>query len=277
LSWLELLLIPLGFAVGAYGTLVGTGGGFVLVPVLLLIYPDEPPASITAISLAVIFVNAASGSAAYARLRRIDYRTGAIFVAAALPGAVAGAFLVHQLPRASFEVIFGLVLLGLGGFTMWNAGRTAFVRMPPAGRGIVTRIMPADEEGQMYRYSFNVYQGTAVSIGVGLISTLLGIGGGVLQVPVMITLLHFPVHVATATSQFVLMFVAGAGSGVHLSQSELVGSNALRALLLAAGVIPGAQVGARIAQRLRDPVITRLLVIALVIVGARLLWSGLAG
>ena len=69
---IELLLIPLGLVVGAYGTLVGAGGGFVLVPVLLLLYPDERPVDITAISLAVVFFNASSGSIAYARLRRID-------------------------------------------------------------------------------------------------------------------------------------------------------------------------------------------------------------
>ena len=82
MSLWELLLIPLGFAVGAYGTLVGAGGGFVLVPALLLIYPDQPPSSVTSISLAVVFVNASSGSAAYARLKRIDYFTGLMFAAA---------------------------------------------------------------------------------------------------------------------------------------------------------------------------------------------------
>src|SRR6185295_19952217 len=60
MSWWELLLVPLGFAVGTYGTLVGAGGGFVLVPALLIIYPDESPSSITSISLAVVFFNALS-------------------------------------------------------------------------------------------------------------------------------------------------------------------------------------------------------------------------
>src|SRR2546421_2823913 len=139
LSFWELLLIPLGFAVGAYGTLVGAGGGFVLVPALLLIYPDQPPSSVTSISLAVVFVNASSGSAAYARLKRIDYFTGLMFAAASIPGAIGGAFLVSVVPRRTFDLLFALVLLGLAAYTLWGIGRPLLMREPLRGRGVVTR------------------------------------------------------------------------------------------------------------------------------------------
>src|SRR5487761_793050 len=81
-------LAALGLIVGAYGTLIGAGGGFVLVPLLLILYPHDSPAQITAISLGVVFVNASSGSLSYFRLRRADYRTGVWLAAATLPGAV---------------------------------------------------------------------------------------------------------------------------------------------------------------------------------------------
>jgi uncharacterized membrane protein YfcA len=274
MSWWELLLVPLGFAVGAYGTLVGAGGGFVLVPVLLLIYPHEKPASVTSISLAVVFFNAISGSAAYARLRRIDYRTGAVFAAASLPGAVGGAYLVGAVPRDVFDAIFGGVLLLLAAYTLWSVGRTQTMRAPLTGRFIVRRVMPGDEEGAEYRYSFNMLQGTIFSAGIGFFSSLLGIGGGVISVPMMITVLRFPVHIAVATSQFVLAFMSAEGSAVHLLNGDLVGVNVLRALLIAAGAIPGAQVGALLSRRFHGPVIARLLVIALFVVGIRLLLSG---
>src|SRR5262245_22772603 len=119
MSWLELLLILLGVVVGAYGTIVGAGGGFVRVPMLLLLYPNEDPATITSISLAVVFFNALSGSAAYARLRRIDYVSGAVFAAASLPSAIAGAFLVNAMPRSLFDVIFGVSLLAVAAYTIW--------------------------------------------------------------------------------------------------------------------------------------------------------------
>jgi uncharacterized membrane protein YfcA len=270
-SWLELLLIPLGFAVGVYGTMVGAGGGFVLVPVLLLIYADEPPEAITSISLAVVFFNAVSGSTAYARQHRIDYLTGAIFAAATLPGAVAGAVVVRGVPRATFDAMMGGTLLAIGAYTWWSSVRPAIIRPPVSGRWVLRREMPGREEGSVFRYSYNVWYGLGFSLVVGFVSSLFGVGGGILHVPVMITLLRFPVHIAVATSQFILVFMSGAGNVVHLIDGELAGTNLLRALLVAAGAIPGAQVGARLARRVRGVWITRLLVVALVVLGVRLI------
>jgi uncharacterized membrane protein YfcA len=90
----------------------------------------------------------------------------------------------------------------------------------------------------------------------------------------MITVLRFPIHVATATSQFTLMFMSGEASIVHLLNGELVGDNVLRAVLLTIGVVPGAQVGARLAQRFHGPSIARMLALALVFIGARLVYAG---
>src|SRR4051794_22486437 len=97
-----LRLAPLGFVVGAYGTLVGAGGGSVLVPALLILLPHETPATITAISLAVVFFNAYSGTISYMRMGRIDYRMAVLLTLASLPGAVIGAMLVYLVPRAVF-------------------------------------------------------------------------------------------------------------------------------------------------------------------------------
>ena len=145
-----------------------------------------------------------------------------------------------------------------------------------AGVGVITRVMPAGEEGATFRYSYRVWQGIASSVMVGFLSSLLGIGGGIIHVPVMITLLHFPVHVAVATSHFVLAIITASGSAVHLANGDLPGSNLTRALLLGAGVVPGAQVGARLAQRFKGPAILRLLTVALSALGIRLLMVAMA-
>jgi uncharacterized membrane protein YfcA len=276
MSWLELLLIPLGVAVGTYGTIVGAGGGFLLVPVLLLIYPDEDAASITSISLAVVFFNSLSGSAAYARLRRIDVRSGLVFVAASLPSAIGGAFLVGYLPRRVFDIVFGVSLLAIAAYITWSSARTVVMREPLRGRNVVRRTMPGDE-GQTFRYAYNSLHAVALCAGIGVLSSLLGIGGGVFLVPAMVDVLRFPVAVATATSQFVLLFMSGEASAVHLASGELAGDNLVRALLLAVGAVPGAQLGARLAQRWRGPAVVRLLAATLLLVGARLLWAGIAG
>jgi len=275
LSWFELLLIPLGFAVGAYGTLVGAGGGFVLVPVLLLVYPHETPAQLTSISLAVVFFNAISGSAAYARLKRIDYHTGLIFAAASIPGSIGGALFVGIVPRRAFDGMFGLILLCLAAYTVWAAGRPVTIRPPLRGRGVITRVMPG-EAGEMHQYSYHLWQGIAYSSAVGFFASLLGIGGGVVHVPVMIALLRFPVHVAVATSHFVLAIVSASGTATHLWNGDLAGGDLVRVLLLAIGVVPGAQVGAQLTRRFKGPAIVRFLAVALAGLGARLVYTGIA-
>src|SRR5437867_4469158 len=107
-------LAPLGFLIGAYGTLIGAGGGALLVPALLILMPEESPATVTSISLAVVFFNAYSGTVAYARMRRIDYLAGVLFAVASLPGAVLGSMLVREVPRALFDPAFGVLLLMIG-------------------------------------------------------------------------------------------------------------------------------------------------------------------
>ncbi len=255
--------------VGAFGTLVGAGGGFVLVPVLLLLYPDESPGTLTAISLFVVCLNAISGSVAYGLQRRIDVRSGLWFAAGTFPGAVAGAVVVGYIPRRLFDGLFA-VILGLVGVYLLTRRAPTGIAPPVTGRGVVRRVI-RDAQGNTFAYSFHLWKGVAISAGVGFLSSLLGIGGGIIHVPVMATVLHFPVHVATATSQFVLAFMAAEGTAVHFAHGTLGWDRSLvQAALLAAGAIPGAQAGARLARRLHGPVILRALALALVVVALRL-------
>jgi uncharacterized membrane protein YfcA len=265
----DLLLIPIGIAVGTFGTLVGAGGGFLLVPILLLIYPDRSPETITAMSLLVVFFNATSGSLAYARFGRIDYYSGAWFAVGTLPGAVIGAVLVGYIPRRTFDAVFAGTLLAIGLYLIFRRGTQA-IRDPLTGRGVVRREMP-DRHGHRFVYSYRLWQGVALAAAIGFVSSLLGIGGGVVHVPVMVTVLHFPVHIAAATSQFVLAFMAGEGTAVHVFEGTLHWDRALvESLLLAAGAIPGAQAGAMLSRRVAGPGIMRALAVALVVVGVRL-------
>jgi hypothetical protein len=266
-------LVVLGFAVGTYGTIIGLGGGFVLVPVLLLLYPGYEPERFTAISLAVVCANTISGSIAYARQRRIDYVTGAIFAAASAPGVVAGVFLVNLVPERAFTIALALLLLALAGLALRGPPRG--VRAPLRGRGVIIREMVAPEG--TYRYGYTLWQGVVLSMAVGLISSLFGIGGGAIHVPAMISLLHIPVSFAVATSQFILAFMSGGGTIIHLANGTLSGEQLTKTAALAAGTIPGAQVGARLAVRMKGRTVVRLLVAALLLLSARLLVKGITG
>jgi len=271
---LELLgLILLGFAVGTYGTIIGLGGGFILVPVLLSLYPDYEPEEFTAISLAVVWANTTSGSLAYAYQRRIDYQTGLIFALASAPGVIAGVFLVDLLPKRAFTLLFAVLLMVLAVTSLRSKPRA--IRQPLSGPGIIVRSLFS--EGRTYRYAYPLWQGVTLSLGVGLVSSLFGIGGGAIQVPAMITLLHFPVLFAVATSQFILVFMSGGATIVHLASGTLAGDQLVKAVAVGAGTLPGAQVGARMAARMKPRRVLLLMGGALLLLATRLLVKGLAG
>jgi uncharacterized membrane protein YfcA len=248
-------LAPLGFFIGAYGTLVGAGGGSLLVPALLLLMPQETPAAITAISLAVVFFNAYSGTIAYVRMKRVDYRAGVTFTLASVPGAIVGVLLVHELPRTLFEPIFGMVLLVLGAFLVISPLGT--MATPSAGPA----PLPRTNAGSI---------GAIGSAYIAVLSSLLGIGGGIMHVPFLIRVLRLPPHVATATSHFVLTFMALIATITHLALGQF--EHGLAPIMyLAVGVMMGAPLGASLSARLGGSLIVRLLALALCLVGVRLL------
>ena len=134
-----------------------------------------------------------------------------------------------------------------------------------------------DPEGRTYRYAYRVWQGVLLSLAIGFVSSFFGIGGGVMQVPAMIILLHVPVHYAVATSHFVLAFMSGGGSVIHAVDGSLAGQQIVRALALGAGVVPGAQVGALMSRRIKGRNVLLLLAVAIVVLGVRMIVKGVAG
>ena len=255
-----LWLVPLGFFAGGYGTLIGAGGGFVLAPALLLIYPDEAAETITSISLAVVFFNALSGTLVYARSKRIDFKLGAIFALATMPGAVLGALTTNAISRDKFNLVFGLLLIAVAIFLALNPGRKGIADAAPAG---------ADTPSGTKWNARTLLAGAGLSTVFGFLSSFLGIGGGFLYVPALVYLLGFPIHMATATSLFVLTITAFTGSATHVA-AGLFHHGFRRAAGLSIGAILGAQVAARLSRHIRGDWIIRSLAAALGLVGLRL-------
>jgi uncharacterized membrane protein YfcA len=256
-----LWLVPLGFFAGGYGTLIGAGGGFVLAPALLLIYPDEAPETITSISLAVVFFNALSGTLAYARSNRIDFRSGAIFAVATMPGAILGALATNAVSRAKFNLVFGLLLIAVAIFLAINPRRKS-----PIARANVDSQRISKLSGRAMLF------GAGLSTVFGFVSSFLGIGGGFLYVPALVYLLRFPIHIATATSLFVLTITAFTGSVTHIA-AGFFHHGIRRAIGLSIGAILGAQFAARLSQHIHGDWIIRSLAVALGLVGLRLIAS----
>lgn len=262
-------LAGIGLFVGGFGTLVGVAGGFLLVPILLFMYPNETPSTVTSITLTVAFFNALSGSIAYGRMKRIDYRSGMMFAAAAVPGAILGAYLVNLLNRGAFQYIFGSILIVVAGYMLLRPSSTAqggFLQKWCVQREVT------DHAGTTHRYSYNLPLGMGIAFFVGTVSGLLGIGGGIIHVPALTQVLCFPVHIATATSHFMVAVTTISAIATHLVQGTFTGSLGVPAVL-SGGAIIGAQFGARLSKRVSGPLIVRLLAVGLIVVALRLLIS----
>ena len=266
------LLILIGFAIGTIGTLIGAGGGFILVPLLILLQPDFSAETITAISMVVVACNATSGSVAYMATKRVDYKAGLIFAAFTIPGSILGVYTTKFIPREIFDIIFGVVLFTLAAFLFFKGGTKMPVEKPVTkNKGWVEQHL-VDKWNEKYDYAYDMKKGTLLSVFVGYFSPLLGIGGGIIHVPAMVEWLRFPVHIATATSHFILAIMATVSVIVHISQGTYDDPLVLKMIIgLVIGVIPGAQLGAFLSRKLKGNVIIKALSISLAIVGLRIL------
>ena len=263
-----LWLTPLGFIIGAFGTLVGAGSGFILMPILILLYPHENPETYTSISLAVVFFNALSGSGAYALMKRIDYKSALLFSTATVPGAMFGAFTTAYIPSRIFHVIFGIFMIAAAIFLFLQKGRKKETRRRGSKLHLTRNLVEAS--GANHSFSYNPVIGIGLSFFVGYISSLLGIGGGIIHVPLLVHFLNFPVHIATATSHLILAVMALAGTIVHIITGAF-SHGIRRTIFLTVGVLIGAQLGARLSNRVHGDWIIRGLGIALGFVGIRIL------
>lgn len=269
-----IIWVAIGFLIGALGTIIGAGGGFLLVPLLLLTRPDFTPEQITAISMAVVAANAISGTIAYSRTKRIDYKAGILFAVFTIPGSIIGALLTRHIPQQVFNIGFGILLtmLAIHLFLMRGRDDSESEKMQPRKDGGWRTHELTDSDGNGYSYTYNQNYGIAVSVVVGFISPILGIGGGIIHVPAMVQLLRFPLYVATATSHFVLAIMATITVLVHLYTGIYNNETIITLILaLAAGVIPGAVSGAKYSHHIPTTIIIRVMAICLALVGLRIM------
>ena len=248
--------LALGLAIGSFGTLVGIGGGIFLVPIFLLVLGWGPQQAVGT-SLMVVFLNALSGTLAYVKQKRIYYQAALWFSAATFPGAVAGSSLVRYFSGNGFKLAFGSLLAVLG---VWM-----FIR---------STLAKPKEDQLSTNFAYNRTLGIVISAIVGFLSSILGIGGGVIHVPAMIYVLGFPPHIATATSHFVLAISTLFGVVSHILWHNVVMEAAIP---LGIGAVIGAQFGARWSSKVKSKGITLLLAFSLFALGARLVvvaWLG---
>lgn len=283
MHWYEAVgLIALGLFAGGYGSMVGLGGGFVLVPALLLLHYDSRVAAGT--SIFVVLLNAASGSIQYLRQRRVDIRSAIVFAIAGIPGAWLGAAIDQVIPQRVFLFVFAALLVWAS-IRLLTTSKLAHAELgaeaqredeprpglDDASRGIITRDFH-DRQGVRHTYRYNLAGGVVISIGAGFVASALGVGGGLVQVPAMIYMFGFPPHIAIATSTLVIALTALFGTASHALYDDVAWTPAL---LLGLGAVVGAQIGARLAKRVPEKPLLQLLAVAVIVTAAKLIWDAL--
>ena len=261
--------LAIGVFIGCYGTLVGVGGGFLLVPLLLILYPGIPPAAITATSLAVVCANTISGSISYAVQRRIDYRSVFLFSLATVPGAILGVLTIQFIPRKIFDFATGILLILMA---IWLSIKREHSNKQCSSSNKIGKkriIIPKNEEPVKYYVIENT--GIWCSVLIGFISTILGVGGGILHVPIMTCFLGFPPHFAAATSHPIIAIMTGIATFLHWKLGYL---DSLANILpwLTAGVLIGAPFGAVLSNKIHGKLLLQLLALVLSLTGIRLLF-----
>ncbi|MBI5748631.1 MAG: sulfite exporter TauE/SafE family protein [Nitrospinae bacterium] len=257
-------ILLIGVFIGTIGTLIGAGGGFIHVPILLIFYDFSPQHAIGT-SMAVVYLNALSGTFSYMLQKRIDYEIGIKFSVAAVPGVFIGAMLSRSFDMNSFSLILGL-LLSLMSYSIFFGKRLSVVRVNALEQPLKRRLI--DASGQVYSYAPDMPVGLSVSFFVGIISGLFGIGGGIIHVPLMYSVLGMPIHLATATSHFILAITSLLGVITFMGLKYI---DIDYAVLLGVGSIIGAYFGAKISLRTEAVIIKKIIALCLMLMAVRLI------
>lgn len=243
-SALELFVAA--FLSSVFGSMVGLGGGFILVPVLRLFFGLDPAVA-AGTSLVLVVSNSASGALTFLLQKRVHVRLGLLIAAGGLPGSIIGALLVQHISAKWFDWIFGAFLIAVATDMIVNREKRAGNRDETQN---VARI-----KGMSYRLA------VAAGFVVGLVSSLFGIGGGIIVVPTLLYFSELPAHAISATSQFGILLTSPVGLAVHAFQRDIRMNDVIP---LVAGGLCGGPVGARLSSRLKSPQLLVVVAVALI-------------
>jgi uncharacterized protein len=276
-----LVLLGMGTAVGFLSGMLGVGGGFLLTP--LLIFYGIPSGVAVATTASHLTASSMSGAIAQWRRRAVDFKMAGVMLVGGLAGTALGVFLFGILRRAGqseIAVSAGyVILLGTVGGLMLNESLRAILAAR-AGRPLPAhrlrqhnwiRKLWFKTRFRQSRLYISVLPPLALGPITGLLSAILGVGGGFIVVPAMIYVLRMPTNVVIGTSLVQILFVTASTTILHAVDNYTV-DIVLAAILVAGGAI-GAQFGARAAARMRGEELRLVLAVVVLLVGLGLLYG----
>lgn len=261
---------------GLVGSLLGLGGGILVIPALTLLFHVDIRYAIGA-SIVSVIATSSGAAAAYVRDRIANLRVAMFLEVATVTGALAGAFLAGRLHGRWLFLTFGLALLysSIGMLRKPHEVRPAPRTADPLADRLALHGSYHDEAtGREVDYRV---RGTAPGLGLmalaGGLSGLLGIGAGAFKVPAMDLAMGLPIKVSTATSNFMIGVTAAASAGVYFARGDV---DPFIAAPVAAGVLLGAIAGARLLSRLQGRAIRWAFVAVLAWIAVQMIWKGLS-
>ena len=254
-----------GALTGMIGALLGLGGGVFLVPVLALGFGLEPR---TAVAASLIAVVASSSATTMVHMRHglVNVPLAFTLLLATSVGSLAGGSIAHHISTRSLYVIFASTLLVISVIVTSRSGRRNVIDDDALDIGVLGGRV--EEDGKTLSYLMKrLPLAMIVSLAAGAISGLLGIGGGVVQVPVLNSFCGIPIRVAAATSAFMIGPTAAVSAFIYLGRGDM---DPLITAAVALGSLPGSIVGAWASRRMPVKSIKGILATSLVLVALRL-------
>ncbi|MDD5656511.1 MAG: sulfite exporter TauE/SafE family protein [Elusimicrobia bacterium] len=266
-------LLATGAAAGLVGNLLGLGGGIFIVPALVLVF-NVPAHAAVATGLVAVIATSSAGGGRNAATGLANVRLGMILEPATVLGAICGALLAHQLSETVLLGLFAGLLLAVGA-GLWRRPRGNCAEPPAGGGGLLDGEYHDGAAGGIVRYSVRrVPAALGASFGAGLMSALLGVGGGIVKVPALHMFCGVPMKAAVATSNFMIGVTAAASAAVYFQAGYVP---ALAAAAMSLGVLAGSPAGVWLVRRLREAALRRVFAVVTVVIAAALLRRLLAG
>jgi uncharacterized membrane protein YfcA len=268
-----LLLTFLAICAGFLGAILGLGGGIILVPGLTLIFHYDLKTAAAA-SLVSVIATSSAAATAYVSERITNIRLGMLLETATTAGALAGAVIAVFISSRYLYFIFAAVLI-YAGYNMLRGRRNMTTQTETINHHSSldgSFVDPSTGDTVSYKVH-KVAAGMTGSFGAGILSALLGIGGGIIKVPLMNLVMHIPMKAAIATSNFMIGVTAATGALVYWKNGLI---DPIVTAPTAIGVLIGARLGTKIAGRTRPRLLILIFVVILSITASQMVLKGLS-
>ncbi|MDG6898676.1 MAG: sulfite exporter TauE/SafE family protein [Nitrososphaerota archaeon] len=267
-----LIIFLVSIFAGIFGSMVGLGGGVVVIPALTLFLGVDIHFAIGASIVAIIGTSSGAAST-YVKDKVTNLRVGMFLELASASGAIIGAAIAAYVNSAALELVFGGILLATLVPTLMKIGED--IPKSPELKGLSKTLgltgSYAETDGSLVRYNATrPVSGLTGTVAAGVVSGFLGVGGGAFKVLSMDLAMKLPMKVSTTTSNFMIGVTAAASAGIYFARGDV---NPLIIAPVALGILIGAAIGARLLLRSRNPTVRKIFAIVLAATAVQMILS----